>query len=128
MLSNFNIKILNDIKNMRADEYSYDKFLQDSSDDYPKYSDGLERLKSQTEEEGNSDDSLERPSSTLPLKDIEDLKISIHNVLELAQEGIKTMSECDSDKEIAQKSLDMVKDFLGDLKDSNIELAKADSD
>ena len=30
----------------KNNEYSYDKFLSDSSDDYPKYSDGLEPLTS----------------------------------------------------------------------------------
>lgn len=30
----------------KNNEYSYDKFLSDSSDDYPKYSDGIEPLTS----------------------------------------------------------------------------------
>ena len=127
---------------MRADEYDYDKFLDDSSDDHPKYSDGLsddcfeEKLVHDLNKSGQNDDSLDRPSSTSSLNPCndrtliqkEDLKIAIHNVLELAQEGIKTMLEWDADRVIAEKSLDVLKDFLIDLKDSNIELAKSDSD
>lgn len=142
MLANFNIETLNRIKDMRAEEYDYDKFLSDSSDDYPKYSDGLlddcfeEKLVSDLNQSGQNDDGLDRPSSTPSLNPYndrtliqkEDLKISIQNVIELAEERVKTMLEWDSDKVIAQKSLKIVKVFLIDLKDSNIELAKSDSD
>jgi hypothetical protein len=125
MIANFYIKSLNNLKYMRADEYDYDKFLEDSSDDHPKYSDGIE---DQAKEQGSNDDSLERPSSTLPVKNKEDLKIAIHNVLELAQEGRDQLLEWDSDRLLADKSLNMVRAFLLSLKDANIELAKSDSD
>ena len=142
MLANLYIKGLNDLKNMRADEYDYDKFLEDSSDDHPKYADGLsddcfeEKLVQDLTESGSNDDSLERlssipsldPYNRMTLQQREDLKISIHNVLELAQEGINTMLEWDSDKVIADKSLKILSNFLSELKDSNIELAKSDSD
>ena len=39
MLGNIKFKYIESLKNMRAEEYDYDKFLSDSSDDYPKYED-----------------------------------------------------------------------------------------
>ena len=126
---------------MRAEEYDYDKFLEDSSDDCPKYSDGLsdgcveEKLVNDLTESGSNDDRLDRlssipsldPYNRMTLQQREDLKISIHNVLELAQEGINTMLEWDADKVIADKSLKILSNFLSELKDSNIELAQSKS-
>ena len=39
MLGNVQFKVIEDLKMTRAEEYNYDKFLEDSSDDYPKYGD-----------------------------------------------------------------------------------------
>ena len=142
MIATIKSKCLEELKMSRADEYDYDKFLEDSSDDHPKYADGLsddcfeEKLVQDLTKSGSNDDSLERLSSTpsldpynrMTLQQREDLKISIHNVLELGQEGIKTMLEGDADRVIGEKSLKIVKQFLHELKDSNIELAKSDSD
>jgi hypothetical protein len=45
MLSNIKFKAIEDLKMTRAEEYDYDKFLSDSSDDYPKYEDGISQEK-----------------------------------------------------------------------------------
>lgn len=37
MIAATKFKFLEDLKNMRAEEYDYDKFISDSSDDYPSY-------------------------------------------------------------------------------------------
>lgn len=37
MIEATKFKFLEDLKNMRAEEYDYDKFISDSSDDYPSY-------------------------------------------------------------------------------------------
>ena len=41
MLANIKFKAIEDLKMTRAEEYDYDKFLSDSSDDYPRYDEGL---------------------------------------------------------------------------------------
>ena len=41
MLANIKFKAIEDLKMTRAEEYDYNKFLSDSSDDYPKYDEGL---------------------------------------------------------------------------------------
>ena len=45
MLSNIKFKAIEDLKMTRAEEYDYNKFLSDSSDDYPKYDEGIEVTK-----------------------------------------------------------------------------------
>lgn len=50
MLGNIKFKAIEDLKMIRAktvgvsakDNYDYNKFLEDSSDDYPKYADGID--------------------------------------------------------------------------------------
>ena len=44
MIGNIKFKYIESLKNMRAEEYDYNKFLSDSSDDFPKYADGLEEV------------------------------------------------------------------------------------
>ena len=41
MLANIKFKAIEDLKMIRADGYDYDKFLNDSSDDFPKYEDSV---------------------------------------------------------------------------------------
>lgn len=43
MLSNTKFKAIEDLKMSRAEEYDYNKFLSDSSDDYPKYEDLIKK-------------------------------------------------------------------------------------
>ena len=39
MIGNHKFAFIEELKMTRAEEYDYDKFLSDSSDDYPKYED-----------------------------------------------------------------------------------------
>ena len=131
----------------------YDKFLEDSSDDSPKYDEGIDigdgivynNLPSNENKCGNSNDSPQcsdplviHPkddesnyneaygvSSINRIKDSEELKIAIHNVLELAKEQTKTyLKDCvEAEKIIIDQSIKIVEGFLNDYKDSNIALA-----
>lgn len=42
MLANIKFKSIEELKMTRAEDYDYDKFLSDSSDDHPKYDEGLD--------------------------------------------------------------------------------------
>ena len=42
MLANIKFKTIEELKMTRAEEYDYNKFLSDSSDDYPKYDEGYD--------------------------------------------------------------------------------------
>jgi hypothetical protein len=114
----------------------YNKFLEDSSDDYPKYNKNLSECSDdsppcsesiiikQTDDEANYSEAYGQ-SSTKRIKDTEELKISIHNVLELAREQTKTyFKDCiEADKEIAEQSIRVVENFLVNYCNTNIGLA-----
>ena len=128
----------------------YDKFLEDSSDDYPKYNaDPLLQKWQQLEKEkrtenkcGCSNDCSEPvvihpnddeakyneaygQSSVNRIKDTEELNIALHNVLQMAHEQTKTyFKDCvEAERLIAEESLKIVENFLANNKDTNIELA-----
>ena len=116
MLSNTKFKAIEDLKMSRAEEYDYNKFLSDSSDDHPKYADGIESEKT--------------PDQQAECRDTEDLKIALHNVLEVSKDWISEqdmLSISEDDRKGIERSIRITENFLSNLADSNIALAKADS-
>ena len=135
---------------------NYDKFLEDSSDDYPKYgsiehrqtlpydamgdySDFMENksecsddsplcsdsfIIKQTDDEANYSEAYGQ-SSVNRSKNTEEIKIAIHNILELAREQTKIhLKDCiEADKKIAEESIIIVEEFLVNYCDTNIGLA-----
>ena len=128
----------------------YDKFLQDSSDDCPKYDEGIDigdgivynnlpsnknKCECSNDCSSCSDPLVIHPkddeakyneaygqSSVNRIKDTEELNIAIHNVLELAKEQSKTfLKECvEAERLIAEQSIRVVEEFLSNKKDPNI--------
>ncbi len=95
----------------RAEEYDYNKFLSDSSDDHPKYDEGIEEKDAEC-------------------RDTEDLKVALHNVLEVSNEWLAEqdmLSISEDDRKGIERSIRITENFLSNLADSNIALAKADS-
>ena len=79
-------------------KYNYDKFLSDSSDDYPK----------------------------LRAEENEELITCLNNVLTLASERLEQLTSpnySEQDIDIADVSIRAIKSFLYKIKDSNIVLA-----
>ena len=76
MLANIKFKAIEDLKMIRAEEYDYDKFLSDSSDDYPKYDEDflLEQLDGVSEASFSVVEGMIRQSTGNPLavKDADD--------------------------------------------------------
>ena len=66
-------------------------------------------------------------SSVNRIKDIENLKIAIHNVLELAKEQVRidflAKVNTETDIELAEQSIKVVEEFLSNYQDTNIGLA-----
>lgn len=120
----------------RAEEYDYDKFLSDSSDDHPKYADGIESEKpfaiSQEADDAMYEDafSASSPRQQAECRDTEDLKVALHNVLEVSKDWISEqdmLSISEDDRKGIERSIRITENFLSNLVDSNIALAKADS-
>ena len=117
----------------------YNKFLKDSSDDYPKYSDLIEKKCECSDDCSSCPDSIVihpkddeanyseayGQSSAKRIKDTGELNIAIHNVLELAREQTKTyFKDCiEADKKIAEESIRVVENFLVNHRNTNIGLA-----
>ena len=98
------------------DNYDYNKFLSDSSDDHPKYADGIE--------------SKETPDQQSECRDAEDLKVALHNVLEVSKDWLSEqdmLSTSEEDRKGIERSIRITENFLSNLADSNIALVKADS-
>ena len=114
----------------------YDKFLKDSSDDYPKYNKNLSECSNDSpqcsdpivihpkDDEAKYNEAYGQ-SSVNRIKDTGELNIAIHNVLELAKEQSQTfLKECvEAERLIAEQSIRVVEEFLSNNKDTNIELA-----
>jgi hypothetical protein len=116
MIATIKSKCLEELKMSRAEEYDYNKFLSDSSDDHPKYSDGIE--------------SENTPDQQAECRDTEDLKVALHNVLEVSKEWMSEqdmLSISEEDRKGVERSIRITENFLSNLADSNIALAKADS-
>ena len=98
------------------------KNKSESSDDPPQCSDSV--IIKQTDDEANYNEAY-GVSSINRTKDSEELKIAIHNVLELAKEQTKTyLKDCvEAEKIIIDQSIKIVEGFLSNYKDSNIGLA-----
>jgi hypothetical protein len=114
MLANIKIKAIEDLKMSRAEEYDYNKFLSDSSDDFPKYDDGIETKSAFTD-------------SGYAVID----EVALNNVLTLASERmeeIRHSKDVNADYLIAQDSIEKVKKLLCNTQNSNIALAKNDKD
>ena len=91
-------------------------FLSDSSDDHPKYADGIESEKT-TDQQAEC-------------RDTEDLKVALHNVLEVSNDWLSEqdmLSISEDDRKGIERSIRITENFLSNLADSNIALAKADS-
>lgn len=125
----------------------YNKFLEDSSDDYPKYPmsdrEDEEIFKSIKCESSNDSSSCSESvvihpkddeanyneafgkSSVNRTENTEDLNTALHNVLQMAQEQTKTyFKDCvEAERLIAEQSIKIVENFVANNKDSNIELA-----
>ena len=117
--------------------YNYDQFLGDSSDDFPPYSVDDSSQCSQTKINQNDDDwkykEAYQESSRVAHKgatsiSTENLKIALHNVLELAQEHLNSYPKDfgDSDKIILQQSIQITKEHMEKLEEPSVILAKAD--
>ena len=116
MIATIKSKYLEELKMSRAEEYDYDKFLSDSSDDHPKYDEGIESEKT--------------PDQPVECRDTEDLKVALHNVLEVSNEWLAEqdmLSISEDDRKGIERSIRITENFLSNLADSNIALAKADS-
>tara|TARA_R110002012_G_scaffold264771_1_gene448153 strand:+ start:124 stop:474 length:351 start_codon:yes stop_codon:yes gene_type:complete len=116
MIATIKSKCLEELKMSRAEEYDYNKFLSDSSDDHPKYADGIESEKT-TDQQAEC-------------RDTEDLKVALHNVLEVSNDWLSEqdmLSISEDDRKGIERSIRITENFLSNLADSNIALAKADS-
>lgn len=129
MLSNIKFKAIEDLKMSRAEEYDYNKFLSDSSDDYPKYADGIKEkeafVTSQESDDASYADAFTQ--STYPAID----EVALNNVLTLASERVEEIrfsKDVNADYLIAQDSIEKVKKLLHNTQSANIALAKNDKD
>lgn len=122
MLANIKFKAIEDLKMIRAktigvsaeDNYDYNKFLSDSSDDFPKYDDGIETKSAFTD-------------SGYAVID----EVALNNVLTLASERMEEMrfsKDVNADYLIAQDSIEKVKKLLSHAQNTNIALAENDKD
>tara|TARA_R110000824_G_scaffold351534_1_gene538538 strand:+ start:407 stop:808 length:402 start_codon:yes stop_codon:yes gene_type:complete len=132
---------------INEDGYNYDEFLSESSDDCPKYADGitpnLNKVKSdevaddssqcssytinQNNDDCNYKEAYQKSSSVVHKGTTENLKIALINVLEMAKEYC-TNNLVNADKVIADESIRKVQKHLGQMKDSNVILAKDNKD
>ena len=139
MLSNIKFKAIEDLKMTRAEEYSYNKFLSDSSDDYPKYDEDflLEQLDGinmgKNEAKDFNAESLVNKDKEDNCKDFyikqafsqSDVATALKNVLDLAGEAWAFQKTSDS------KDIQIVKDYFfnsGEAMFSNSQIAKDDRD
>lgn len=120
--------------------YNYDEFLEDSSDDYPRHpmsdredEDFLNSIKDNNPSKCSkiiihpNDDETNYKEA---YEDKENLKIALHNVLELAAEQLNAhySKDCvEANKIIAQQSIDIVRKYMDSIQDSNIILAQQDN-
>jgi len=92
-------------------EYSFEKFTEDSSDDSPKYADGI----TPNLDEVKSKEVVDYPQKPKE-KEVNKLIIGLHNVLELAKENIERLygenNVANADETIARESIEIVEDFL----------------
>jgi hypothetical protein len=97
--------------------YDYNKFLNDSSDDYPKYADGLEVDQLEFEfmrpSEWFANQDKNQPVRQLPAE------VALENVIVLAQAGMDSLGmktdiwgTISADAIIARDSIDLVKEIF----------------
>lgn len=127
MLANIKFKALEDLKMSRAEDYDYNEFLSDSSDDFPKYDDGIEEKAFTASQE--SDDAFYADAFYVGHAVIDE--VALNNVLTLASErmeDIRYSKDVNADYLIAQDSIEKVKKLLHNTQSTNIALAKNDKD
>lgn len=127
MLANIKFKALEDLKMSRAEDYDYNEFLSDSSDDFPKYDDGIEEKAFTASQE--SDDAFYADAFYVGHAVIDE--VALNNVLTLASErmeDIRHSKDVNADYLIAQDSIEKVKKLLHNTQSTNIALAKNDKD
>ena len=113
----------------RAEEYDYNKFLSDSSDDFPKYDDGIESKKTFVTSQASDDAFYADAFTESTYLQIDE--VALNNVLTLASERmeeIRHSKDVNADYLIAQDSIEKVKKLLCNTQNSNIALAKNDKD
>ena len=129
MLSNIKFKAIEDLKMSRAEEYDYNKFLSDSSDDFPKYDDGIESKKTFVTSQASDDAFYADAFTESTYLQIDE--VALNNVLTLASERMEEMKHSqfvNADYLIAQDSIEKMKELLYKVQNTNIALAKNDKD
>ena len=95
MLANIKFKAIEDLKMTRAEEYDYDKFLSDSSDDYPRYDEGLSQDEVGEDNGVSLIEGMIRQSTNNPVKNYEVLKngksIGLEGTLQVVIELIRDL-------------------------------------
>ena len=128
MLANIKFKALEDLKMSRAEDYDYNEFLSDSSDDFPKYDDGIKEKEAFVTHQ-ESDDAFYADAFYVGHAVIDE--VALNNVLTLASErmeDIRHSKDVNADYLIAQDSIEKVKKLLNNTQSTNIALAKNDKD
>ena len=112
MLANIKFKVIEDLKMTRAKEsnefYNYNKFLSDSSDDYPKYDEGIGCTGIVMKQ---ADDDMFYQEAYSQDK----VRTALENVLTLAGERLEQFQSpdyTDADIEIADESIRAVRSYF----------------
>jgi hypothetical protein len=132
MLANIKFKVLEELKMTRAEEYDYDEFLSDSSDDslpFPCDKEDEPMFKSQLKIKQADDDMIYQEAYSQ-----DKIRTALQNVLTLAGERLEqfhTPDYTDADIEIADESIRAVRDYYfhsGESIITNSQIAKNDKD
>ena len=137
-MANIKFKTIEELKMTRAEEYDYNKFLSDSSDDYPKYDEGYDEDFLLEQLDGNcknfyikqaDDDMLYQEAYSQ-----DKVRIALENVLTLAGERLEQFQSpdyTDADIVIADESIRAVKDYFfnsGEAVFNNSQIAQDNKD
>lgn len=152
MLAQFKHKYLEELKMIRADEYGvfsfdYNEFLEDSSDDYPRYEDGLDKENSMNDKKRVDnftmppyDDGTMRMEVTTS-NERHDFLIALHNLIEVSKDWLgqqDAFSITEEEKAGVEKAITIGEQYHKNLLNkthssdystkTNVELASADKD
>ena len=129
-MANIKFKTIEELKMTRAEEYDYNKFLSDSSDDYPKYDEGLDSDNCKDFYIKQADDDMIYQEAYSQDK----VRIALENVLTLAGERLEQFQSpdyTDADIVIADESIRAVKDYFfnsGEAVFNNSQIAQDNKD
>ncbi len=129
MLANIKFKAIEDLKKLRAEEYDFNKFTEDSSDDFPKYADGIEQ-KPFVIKQADDDMNYQQAFSQ------DEVRTALKNVISLAETRVTENYE--EWKELAKtptadfaNSIQIVKDYFfnsGEAVFNNSQIAQDNKD